>query len=507
MSEVRRKISLSFLLLLLTISVAAQDVVIRSGCRRGTPRPQSSLLRRGGSENRVLGGDFYHGERHQLVVLAAYADRTFKGDEAATMEQWNKIFNVKNLSESPFKGSVHDYFYAQSYGDFNLVFDLQYVQVSGNAMKYASTNVDDENSQYLVEDIMDVLKERDIDWSQYDWNGDGYVNQLLIIYAGKGMNDGGGSNTIWPHQWWMSEHLKDRQPGVYCEPIPVTHGDKEYKVDCYCALAELTSNNDYGSFGTLCHEYSHCFGFPDFYFASNNGSTKYVYGWDLMDYGNYNGDGYCPPCYSAHERWLMGWLTLTELTDATEVSNMQALADEPQAYLIRNDGYDNEYYIVENRQKKGWDTSLPGSGIMIFHIDFDPGIWTSLEETPNHPAYTDPDLGKQYPAIERYVLFHANNSSTVAKWGYPYLSKDSLTNTSKPAATLNNANTDDSKFMNKSLLDMKVENGLASFRFTVPPTTGIEERKAEGTPQVLYRLGSVTILRYPNGVIRKAVIK
>ena len=61
--------------------------------------------------------------------------------------------------------------------------------------------------------------------------------------------------------------------------------------------------------------------------------------------------------------------------------------------------------------------------------------------------------------------------------------------------------------MNKSLLDMKVENGLASFRFTVPPTTGIEERKAEGTPQVLYRLGSVTILRYPNGVIRKTVIK
>ena len=155
---------------------------------------ESTHLRRGGSEGRTPGGDFYHGERHQLTVLVAFNDRSFKGDEAATMEQWNKIFNAENLSEAPFKGSIRDYFLAQSYGDFNVVFDLQYVQVSGDAKKYASTEADDENSQYLVEDIMDVLKTRDIDWSLYDWNGDGLVNQLLIIYAGYGMADGAGED-------------------------------------------------------------------------------------------------------------------------------------------------------------------------------------------------------------------------------------------------------------------------------------------------------------------------
>ena len=502
MSDVRRKISLFLLLLLFTMTAVAQDAIVQRGCRKGTPRPQGMLLHRGAptGQTKQAGGDFYHGNRHQLTVLVAFNDRAFKGDEAATMEQWNKIFNVENLSEAPFKGSVHDYFLAQSYGDFNLVFDLLYVQVSGDAKKYASTDADDENSQFLVQDIMEELKSRNINWSLYDWNGDGFINQLLIVYAGKGMNDGGGSNTIWPHQWWMSEHLKDRQPGVYCDPIPVTYGDKEYQVDCYCALAELTSNNDYGSFGTICHEYTHCFGFPDFYC----GSTKFVYDWDLMDTGNYSGDGYCPPCYSAHERWLMGWLKPTELIEATEVSNMQALADEPQAYLIRNDGHPDEYYIVENRQKKGWDSYLPGSGIMIFHIDFDPSIWTSTKETPNYPSYIS--LGITYPAQARYVLFHANNSSMVSMWGYPYLSRDSLTNNSSPAAILYHGNADGSLLMNKSLHDMKVENGLASFRFTVPPTTGIEERKAEGTPQVLYRLGPVTILRYPNGVIRKVVL-
>ena len=351
--------SLAFLLLLLfTITAAAQDAVIRRGCRVGTPRPEGMALRRGAPTGvtKRTGGDFYHGERHQLTILAEFNDRPFKGDEEATLAQWNKIFNTKNLSEAPFKGSVHDYFYAQSYGNFDLTFDLVYVKVKGDAVKYAS-NTTDENSQYLVEDIMEVLKTLNIDWSLYDWNGDGFVNQLLIVYAGHGMNDYSGDNLIWPHQWWMSEHLKDGQSGVYCDPIPITYNDKEYKVDCYCALAELTKNDDYGSFGTICHEYTHCFGFPDFY----QSSKSYVGAWELMDSGNYNGDGYCPAGYSAHERWLMGWLTPTELTTESTVTDMPALSDESQAYLIRNDGFKDEYYIVENRQQDGMKVCPAGA--------------------------------------------------------------------------------------------------------------------------------------------------
>ena len=345
---------------------------------------------------------------------------------------------------------------------------------------------------------MEVLKNRnDIDWSLYDWNGDGFVNQLLIIYAGQGMNDYDSSQysyLVWPHQWWMSEHLKDRQPDVYCDPIPITYNDKEYKIDCYCALAELTRKNDYGSFGTICHEYTHCFGFPDFYYGQTG--MKYVHGWDLMDSGNYNGGGYQPPGYSAHERWFMGWLTPIELKVNTTVNNMPSLDSADRAYLIRNSGFDDEYYIIENRQQTSWDTSLPGNGIVIFHIDFDPNLWVSVKNYVN--SYDN----------QHYVLIHANNtSSPIEGWPYPYLQNDSLTNTSTPAAELNNANTDGTKLMNKSLYDMKVENGLASFRFAVSPTTGIEVRKAEGTPQILYRLGHVAIIRYPNGVIRKVVLK
>ena len=476
MSDVRRKISLFLLLLLFTMTAAAQDAIIQRGCRVGTPRPEGMALRRGapGGQPKQVGGDFYHGERRQLTVLVEFNDRAFKGDETATIAQWDKIFNTENLTEAPFKGSVHDYFLDQSYGDFSVFFDLVYVKVSGNAEKYASTQADDENSQYLVQDIMEVLKNRNIDWTIYDWNGDGFINQLLIIYAGHGMNDYSGNNLIWPHQWWMSEHLIDRQPGVYCDPIPFTYNDKEYKVDCYCALAELTKNNDYGSFGTICHEYTHCFGFPDFYHPSYG---SYVYSWDLMDNGNYNGNGYCPASYSAYERWFMGWLTPVELTEAASITEMPALADQATAYLIRNDGFENEYFIVENRQKKSWDASLPGSGILVFHIDYDPGLWVSVNDYVNKSDR------------QHYLLFHANNRTTSSGWAYPYQTNNSLTNTSTPAATLWNANSDEMKLMNKPLTNMSVANGLAAFDFMGGATslTSVVSSSTDA-PQVVYDL-------------------
>lgn len=482
--------------MLLTISAAAQDVIIQRGCRVGTPRPEGMALRRGasGGQPKQVGGNFYVGDLHQLVVMVAYADKDFKEDETATLELWNNIFNTEGYAEGSFQGSIRDYFCAQSYNQFCPVFDLVYVKVSGNAKKYASDASSDDNSQYLVQDIMEQLETRNINWSLYDWNGDGFINQLLIVYAGKGQNAGGGSDTVWPHQGWMSEHWKDHQQGVYCDPIPVTYGENQYLVDCYCCVQEeVSTSNVKTSFGTICHEYTHCFGFPDFY-----SNTSYVGTWELMDYGNYNGNGYCPVGYSAHERWLMGWLTPTELSTATTVTNMPTLSDEPQAYLIRNDGHLDEYYIVENRQKKGWDAELPGSGVIIFHVDYDSDLWVSTSTYPNTSQK------------KHYIIIPANNTSSTSSnfskyWAYPYQDNDSLTNTSTPAAILWNANTDGTKLMNKSVRDIDVTNGLASFRFTEDTPTGIEERTTQQLPETLYDLGPIYIIRYSNGTIKKVM--
>ena len=486
------------LLLCVSLTTAAEDFMSH-GCRRALRHGEQVLTR--GAESvgveRQPGGDFYHGDLRQLVVLASFEDRTFQGDEAQTLAQWDKIFNTEGLAEPPFVGSVHDYFYDQSYGQLNLQFDLQYVQLSAALAKYGSTRYDDENSQFLVEDVVEVLRGRDIDWSVYDWSGDGYVDQLIIIYAGMGSSHGGfggGYDAIWPHQNWMTVH-KDPQTEERLKPLTVTNADgSTFLVNCYCAVQELYKDGTYGAFGTLCHEYSHCFGFPDFYY----GSSVFVGHWDIMDFSYYNGDGFCPSNYSAHERWLMGWLTPIELTEAATIADMPALSEQDVAYLIRNEGFPDEYYIVENRQQKKWDAGVPGSGIVVFHIDYDPELWVSITDTPNKKSR------------QHYLIFPANNLPKYSKlneagWPYPYKDNTSLTDTSQPAAMLFNANTDGSMLMGKPLTNMAVDaNGLASFDF-MGGTTAISVQTASGTNEVLYDFGPIRIIRMPNGDIKKVM--
>ena len=443
-----KRIVIGLYLLLATLTAVAHDSIPMRSCR---PQTATHAVSHRKAPRRTVTANPYVGERRQLTVLASFQDKTFQDSEPLAV--WNKILNTRQLDEAPFHGSVHDYFADQSYGQLQLTFDLHEVTLPDSLKRYRSTSLDDENSKYMVCDIVDALQAEDIDWSAYDWDGDGYINQLLIIYAGMGMNDGGGYNTIWPHQWWLSERIN-------CEPREVTSNGQTYLVDSYCCVQELASKDTHSTFGTICHEYSHCFGLPDFY----NGSISYLRDWDLMDYGNNNGNGFCPAGYSAHERMLMGWLQPTELTADTTVAQIPQLADEPVAYLVRNDGYDQEYYIIENRQQSGWDAELPGSGILIFHIDYDKDLWISTTEAVN--------TNQQ----KRYYIIPANNGSvySCANWGYPYKSNNALTNTSVPAATLLHANSDGTKQMSKPITEMLVTDGLASFHFKNDMVSGVQ---------------------------------
>jgi len=435
-----RKITIGMLLLLATLTAIADDTLCMRRCR---PLTSTHTAIRHKAPRRASTKTPYIGNRHQLTILASFQDKKFINGSPSTL--WNRILNESHFNEEPFRGSVHDYFYDQSYGQFNLTFDLHEITLPDSLNKYKSTSQDDENSKYMVNDIIDILVAKGIDWSPYDWDGDGTIEQLLIIYAGKGMNDGGDDNSIWPHQWWLSEHED-------CEARQVSSNEKNYIVDCYCCVQEMTAEDDYGCFGTICHEYSHCFGLPDFY----NGNKSFLKYWDLMDSGNYKGNGFCPTSYSAHERMLMGWLQPKELTSDTIVANMPQLAEEPVAYLVRNNGYDQEYYFIENRQQNRWDEGLPGKGIIIFHIDYSEGLWRSTTEYVNTNK------------LMRYHIIPANNITSIyssANWTYPYQNNTELTNTSSPAATLIHPNSDGTNLMSKPITEIQVTDGMASFHF------------------------------------------
>ncbi len=485
-SNFRIIITFTLLLLLVSLTAAAEDAIRHQGCRRGKIPLSSIVNSQAPNKSRLTrasdGTNPYIGNRHQLVVLAAFSDKSFDDDSLATLQKWDKILNQEGYNEYPYVGSVHDYFYDQSYGQLQLTFDLQYVTL-GSISRYASTQYDDEKSQFLVIDIVDSLLKRDIKWDDYDWSHDGNVNQLLIIYAGKGMNDGGGSNSIWPHQWWLSKHYQYDKPQELCEPRTFSFAEKNYTVDTYCAVQ--SEGGTYNPFGTVCHEYSHCFGLPDFY----NNTNSFLFGWDVMDYGNYNGGGYCPVGYSAHERMYLGWLTPTPLTDAISVTGMSPLHKKGEAYIVYNDDYPDEYYLIENRQQQLWDTFLPSNGIVIFHVDFDSYIW--LNEMPN-------DLSKQH-----YLIVPANNKTysqyskydwTDAFWSYPCEDNNQLTNTSSPAAVLWNTDSESKKLLNKSIIDMAVADELASFNFNPTPTAvQVIRQEAAKSDGVWYNLSGQRI--------------
>ena len=488
----RNKKSILLLLLLvvtMTIPAVGQE---RLHCSQDRHPKHVTMRSSRSSEHTMSRRMEYLGEKHQLLFLVDFSDLYFQDADPAAL--WKKVFNQKNFQEPPFHGSVHDYFYEQSFEQFELVFDVYYVHMDKNHAEYRSGDIDfydDTRSGLLLTEILDIKKEEIPDWSIYDWDDDGYINQIVILFAGKGQNDGGDNTTIWSHQWWLSSQSEAPYYREWGHPYPVSSGGKEFKVDKYGIFPELTREGTYGTFGSFCHEYSHCLGLPDFYYGTN---IDIVGRWDIMDLGNYNEGGFCPPCYSAHERMHLGWLDPIELTETTTITDMESISHgKKEAYLIRNDGYSNEYYIVENRQQTGWDSSLPGSGIVIFHVDYDEDIW----------KYGSPNTKDR----TMYSIIPANTQTSVSYasgWAYPYQNNNMLTNESTPAATLIHENTDGTLFMNKSLTDMTVTNGLASFQFK-NNVTGIWEQKVLSQPKILYDYGPIYIIRNAQGEIKKVM--
>ena len=299
--------------------------------------------------------------------------------------------------------------------------------------------------------------EQGFDFSKYDWNGDGEVDQVFVLYAGHGEASYKDANTVWPHMFYLSA-------SDYGKPLSLDG----VTVDTYACSSELNGDGNLDGIGTFCHEFSHCMGFPDLY------DTSYA-GWfgmgdfDLMCSGSYNGDGICPAGYSAYEKAQCGWLTLKDMTNIeqeTSIVGVQPMSADGDAYIIKNKGHEDEYYILENRQKTGWDSYLPASGLMITHVDYDADIWDW--NMPNTSGkYEDANGNTKTNDHQRLTIFRAGNSSS--DYGdssdlYPYRGNNSLTKTSSPASTLYNTNSDGSKYMHVAITDIAIAaDGTASF--------------------------------------------
>lgn len=386
------------------------------------------------------------GKRKGLVILVNFKDKKMQSKH--TQAEWNDYFNKVGYNKYGNNGSVHDYFYAQSYGKLDLEFDvIGPVTVSKNMASYGANDAqgNDIDPAGMIKEACELAYAKEkMDMSQYDWDGDGAVDQVYVIYAGYGEAAGGEANTIWPHEW-------DIQGGGYSLVL----GGK--RIRTYACSSELNGGygTDISGIGTACHEFSHCMGIPDFYDTAGGGCFG-MDAWDLMDYGSYGGDGYEPTGYNTYEKWVSGWIEPTILTAPCYIKNMKPLSDAPEACVVFNEANKNEYYIFENRQLKGTDVALPNHGMLVIHVDYDQKVWfdNEVNNTSNHQRFT------VVPADNKLT------SETVTGDTYPGTTKSTeLTDTSKPAATLFNANSDGRKFLGKPVTDITEKDGLISFTF------------------------------------------
>ena len=413
----------------------------------------------------------YEGKKKGIVILVNFQDKNMKSDH--TKAAFNDIFNQVGYNKDGNIGSVHDYFFDQSYGKFDLTFDIYGPVTTQKNMAYYGQNENNSDMRvatFAAEVITTAHYKYDINWKDYDWDNDGEVDQVYIIYAGVGEASGGGVDAIWPHEWALSQ-------GQYYGDGngPLNFGG--YTIDTYAAGDELRSRNSskLNGIGTACHEFSHCLGLPDFYDTSYKGGFG-MNAWDLMDSGNYNGNthnGECPVGYTAYERWWAGWLNFVELTEPCTITNMPNLEDEPVAYIIRNDVNRNEYFTFENRQCTKWfqfvNTTNNCHGMLACHVDYNAQAWekNKVNNDAKHQRMSIIPAGGELGSLSGST-YNVNPSQYQSQLFPGNKSVTELTNNSHASCggKLFGTNTDGTHNMNKPITNIKEsDDGLISFDF------------------------------------------
>lgn len=442
--------------MLMMLNVSAAQPHRGVGCWRGkTIRNRTAAARLAAGGTRTLTPTPYLGAKRGLVILAEFTDKHFKG--ANTPTKYDHILNAKGYTSSEgFRGSVADYFRDQSNGLFQLTFDVLGPFTTKHSANYYGIN--DPATSYDMrahEMIVEMCEAVDnmVNWADYDWDDDGEVDEVFVLYAGKSEADGGGSNTIWPHMWTLDEAMGET----------ISLGNRVINV--YACSNELTASGTIDGIGTFCHEFSHCLGIPDLYDTINDKSGMGYF--DLMAEGLYGGDSFCPVGYTAYEKMVCGWQTPIVLDDKdVEVEDLLPMSENGQAYIIYNNAYPDEFYTIENRQTTGWDKNYPARGLLVVHVDYDEYIWennyANAVISEEDAKYLDYDKGNDHPRVS---FFKANNNNQSPKL-YPYSRNDSLTATSKPAAILYNKNSLGRNLMMGSLLNIRQHSdGTMAFHY------------------------------------------
>ncbi len=309
------------------------------------------------------------GSPRTLVILVSFKDKKF----SKTREEFEDLLNQSGYAENNAIGSARDYFIASSDSAFQPIFDVYGPYDLPENMEFYGKEINEQqhdvNAAGMIMDACAAADSAGVDFSQYDLDNDGKIDNVSVFYAGYSQAWGGApSDAIWPHRSYISSQ-------------PLYGGKHLYDYVCTSEL-NGSSGTAICGIGTFCHEFSHALGLADMYDTS--GEDRITTGeWDIMASGSYNGSGRRPPTYTAFERYSMGWMEPIILEEPGQYV-LEPMVTTNTAYLIPvstgtiRPNVNAEYFLLENRQRVGWESAsrcIPGHGLLVWHVNYKSGLW------------------------------------------------------------------------------------------------------------------------------------
>ena len=332
-----------------------------------------------------------NGTPKSLVILVNFQDTAFVTPSAQTA--FSNLLNQDGYNSNGGTGSARDYFMASSFGKFAPNFDIVGPFNLPNPMSYYGANDASGNDLRPVEMIVDACTAANatVDFTQYDTDNDGKIDNVFVYYAGYNEAEWGPDNSIWPHRWQVIKNYN-----YFGSTTSITFdGKKVYNYACSSELKGSSGTNMCG-IGTFCHEFGHVLGLVDLY-NTDDQSKPTLGSWSIMSSGNYLNGSNTPPTYSAWDRFYLGWFTPQEAKQASNLTlqplyqgktvpqntiNQCFLLSDTTHNLIGDNPTPSEFFLLEYRKKVGWDSYLPAEGMCVWHIDYDANIWAT--NTPNN---------------------------------------------------------------------------------------------------------------------------
>ncbi|MEO0071752.1 MAG: M6 family metalloprotease domain-containing protein [candidate division WOR-3 bacterium] len=314
--------------------------------------------------NRLKGYQFCE----TVTILMQFPDNLADTIKHSPARFDSMLYSVGIYNSAPYRaGSLNDFFLENSYGSYSVkggIGENRWFMSKYNYSRYYDGNYLLSTGEQMARENLQQV-DSFINFQEFDIDGDGHIPALFMVHAGADGADNGNVNCCWSHAIPYFDYLTD--DGVIIDGVTNVP-----------EFALVTENRDTTlcCIAVMCHELGHLVGLPDLYDGSRR-SWGIGY-WGLMGYGAWGAGGNTPWSPSHMEAWSKveaGFVTPVVITHDTFNLRILDVETHPVVYKVWRNGVNcDTCFYLENRQKKGFDAPLPGSGLLIWHIDPGAGV-------------------------------------------------------------------------------------------------------------------------------------